>query len=722
RTRADADKYFAAYKAAIATIGKAAAGRGPVDGPGISVKLSALHPRYSFAQRDRCVPELTQKLLELAIDCAKADIGLTVDAEEADRLEPSLDIIAAVAAAPELGDWGGFGLAIQAYQRRALPVVEGVIGLARRTGRRLMVRLVKGAYWDSEIKWAQEAGLESFPVFTRKASTDVSYLACARRLLAARDVVYPQFATHNAHTVAWIREKAGTIDGFEFQRLHGMGEPLYHSIVEAPTDGAVGCRVYAPVGGHRDLLPYLVRRLLENGANTSFVHRIRDDGRPITDVISDPVDVTTTRASKPHPLIRAPGDLFAPDRQNSSGLDLSDPVAVEVLRESLHKNTPRDIAAGSIVNGVVHRPASESPVEVVNPANRKETIGTIVEADGATVEKAISSAIQGFDDWNATPVDQRAAVLDRVADLYETNRPKLMALAIREAGKTIPDAVAEVREAVDFCRYYAKVAREELHRQDLPGPTGETNTLQLGGRGVFACISPWNFPLAIFTGQIAGALITGNAVIAKPAEQTPLIAHCAVTLMHEAGVPPNALHLLPGRGETVGQTLCNDERVAGIAFTGSMVTAQIINRALASRSGPIVPLIAETGGLNAMIVDSSALAEQVCDDVIASGFQSAGQRCSALRVLFIPREVGDGMVEMLTGAMDDLVLGDPMDLETDIGPVIDKEAASMLSDHCDAMDRDAKRLARSPLNGGVSDGTFFPPTLYEIDSLDRLKG
>ncbi len=721
RTQADADRYFDAYRDAIETIGKAAGGRGPKEGPGISVKLSALHPRYEFAQRDRCVPVLIDRLAELARACAHHDIGLTVDAEEADRLEPSLDIFQGVATQGELGDWAGFGLAIQAYQRRALAVVDAVVGLARRCGRPLMVRLVKGAYWDSEIKLAQERGLDSFPVFTRKASTDVSYLSCARRLLEARDALYPQFATHNAHTVAWILEQAGGTAGFEFQRLHGMGEPLYHSIVEEAQELRVGCRVYAPVGGHRDLLPYLVRRLLENGANTSFIHRIRDDGRPVDDVVADPIEKTTSRASKPHPRIKAPSDLFQPERPNSRGIDLSDPLAVDTLVGSLSEDQPM-VSVASIIDGQTVAPAAGAITPIANPAHPNQIIGQVKEADTELVDRALSSAVRGFERWNGTSPSDRAAVLDRIADLYEQNRQQLMALSIREAGKTIPDALTEVREAVDFCRYYASVARDEHEPWDLPGPTGETNRLVLEGRGVFACISPWNFPLAIFTGQIVAALVTGNTVISKPAEQTPLIAHFAVQLMLKAGVPPDVLHLLPGRGEIVGQALCRDERVSGIAFTGSMETAQLINRALAARDGPIVPLIAETGGLNAMITDSSALAEQVCDDVVMSGFRSAGQRCSALRVLFVPQQGGDGLIDMLVGAISILRLGDPALLSTDIGPVIDGHAARSLREHCDQMDRSAKCLAKGKLSSGDEEGNFVAPALYELSSLDQLKG
>ena len=631
RTQADADRYLASYQAAIAAIGKAAKGKGPVASPGISVKLSAIHPRYEHGKRRRVMTELVPRLVSLAEAAAKHGIGFTVDAEEADRLEISLDVIAAVSAAPSLKGWDGFGLAVQAYQKRATAAVDRLQEIARESGRRLMVRLVKGAYWDSEVKRAQERGL-GYPVFTRKVSTDVSYLTVARRLLAAPDAFFPQFATHNAHTLAAIRVLAGN-QPFEFQRLHGMGEALYEQVIsQAP------CRVYAPVGTHEDLLAYLVRRLLENGANTSFVNRIVDESLPIEEIVADPVSRLRSLAAKPHPRIPHPLDLYRPERANSRGLDLSDDPALIALAEAMEAAATAPWRAEPLVGG---RAVSGSERPGFDPSDGSRKVSSIVEADEATVARALAAAFAAAKGWDETPAEHRALALDRIASLYEDHMPALMALCVREGGKTLPDAVAEVREAVDFCRYYAARARADFARPiDLPGPTGEKNRLELHGRGVFACISPWNFPLAIFTGQVTAALAAGNAVIAKPAEQTPAIATYAVRLMHEAGIPGDVIHLLPGDGR-IGAKLVADTRVSGIAFTGSTDTARLIAKSLADRDGPIVPFIAETGGQNAMIVDSSALPEQVVQDAVTSAFQSAGQRCSALRVLFLQEEVAD---------------------------------------------------------------------------------
>ena len=718
RTLADAHKYAQSYRRAIAAIGKASDGRGPIDGPGISVKLSALHPRYEFAQRDRVMSELVPALAALARQARELAIGFTIDAEEADRLDISLDVVAALAADPGLAGWDGLGLAIQAYQKRAPAVIDWTIELARATRRRLMVRLVKGAYWDSEIKRAQERGLEGYPVYTRKAATDLSYLVCAQKLLGAPDAVYPMFATHNAHTLATVMALAEGGRDFEFQRLHGMGEALYREVVGAAKLDRP-CRVYAPVGGHEDLLAYLVRRLLENGANTSFVNRITDRDAPIEEIVADPADKMRTLARKAHPRIALPIALHGAERTAARGADLTDEAALARLSDDMDAAASRGWRLGALIGGQTP-PSVARPV--LDPADRRREIGTIVEATADDVEQALKLAQGAAAGWNETPAEARALCLDRAADAIEANAAELMALCVREAGKTLPDAVAELREAVDFCRYYAARARIEFAQPTtLRGPTGETNQISLHGRGVFACISPWNFPLAIFMGQVTAALAAGNAVIAKPAEQTPLIAARAVALLHAAGVPADVLHLLPGDGAAIGGALTRDGRVGGVAFTGSTETARLINRALAGRDGPIVPLIAETGGQNAMIVDSSALPEQVVGDAIASAFQSAGQRCSALRVLFVQEDVAPRVLDMLAGAMDDLVVGDPGLIETDVGPVIDAEALATLERHGERMGREGRLLRRAKLGDGTEHGTFFAPTLVEIDSMSRLE-
>jgi RHH-type transcriptional regulator, proline utilization regulon repressor / proline dehydrogenase / delta 1-pyrroline-5-carboxylate dehydrogenase len=722
RTAKDAERYFESYAKAIAAIGKASNGRGPVDGPGISIKLSALHPRYEFAHADRAMTELLPRLMELARLARDHDLNLTVDAEEADRLELSLDLVAAVMADRGLAGWEGFGLAVQAYQKRAEPVVEWLVAEARARRRRLMVRLVKGAYWDTEIKRAQELGHPEYPVFTRKASTDVSYLACARLLLAARPAVYPQLATHNAHSIAAALEMAGNDRSFEFQRLHGMGHVLYEAVVPAERLG-VPCRIYAPVGSHEDLLAYLVRRLLENGANTSFVNRLADDRLPIAEIVADPVARTQAEPDKRHPKIPLPSDMFAGPPENAGrraaiGLDLTDETVLAALAERMRRYWEEPWLAGPIVGG---RQSIDGAVPVTDPADRRRRVGRVAEADEGDVDRAMARAVRAQPGWDATPAGERAAVLERMADLLEAEMAEAMALCVREAGKSIPDAVAEVREAVDFCRYYAARARADFAGPEvLPGPTGERNSIQLAGRGVFVCISPWNFPLAIFTGQVTAALAAGNAVVAKPAEQTPLIAAFAVRLLHRAGVPKDVLHLLPGRGEVVGAALVADPRIAGVAFTGSTETARAINRTLARRDGPIVPLIAETGGQNAMIVDSSALPEQVVRDVLISAFQSAGQRCSALRVLFVQADIAGRLLAMLQGAMAELKVGDPGLLATDVGPVIDEDARLGLARHAQRMDAEAKLLYACAAGAETGHGSFFPPRAYEIDGLSRL--
>lgn len=716
-TEKDALRYVGAYAAAIKTVGRTADGRGPQAAPGISIKLSALHPRYSYAQRERVIDELVPRLEQLVELARDSGIGLTIDAEEADRLDLSLDVVHAVLRRVDVGGWDGFGLAVQAYQKRAIAVIDWLADLAHRKGQRINVRLVKGAYWDSEIKRAQEQGLESYPVFTRKASTDVSYIACIRRLFTHTRDIYPQFATHNAHTVAAVCALAPAEASYEFQRLHGMGEELYSQIVGEDTADPVDCRVYAPVGSHEELLPYLVRRLLENGANTSFVNRLADEAQPIATVIADPIAKTAGRMIKPHPRIPSPTDIFNGERRSAAGIDLSDPLSLAALDDGIAVALEKNWTASPLVNG-------EEPVrqarEILDPSDHRRVAGRVIDATPGDAAKALSSAYDAAADWNGIGGPMRAEILNRAADLLEREMPALMAVTVREAGKTLPDAVAEIREAVDFCRYYAAGARQEFQPQDLPGPTGEHNSLGLHGRGVFACISPWNFPIAIFTGQIAAALAAGNAVIAKPAEQTPLAAAAVVRLLHRAGVPVDVLHLLPGDGEAIGGLLISDPRIAGVAFTGSTEVAQIINRALSARPGPITPLIAETGGQNALIVDSSALSEQVVKDVITSSFLSAGQRCSALRVLFLQEDTADRTLEMLVGAMQELSIGDPALLSTDIGPVIDNEARIVLQAHADRMDRDATCLYRCELGSNTEYGTFFAPVAYEIDHLSSL--
>ena len=717
RTAADARRYFESYEAAITAIGAAANGSDAFAAPGISVKLSALHPRYEEAQREPALKELAPLVLTLARHAKAKGIGFTIDAEESERLDLSLDIIETLVLDRALASWDGLGLAIQAYQKRCLPLIDWLTDLARRARRRLMVRLVKGAYWDSEIKRSQERGLAGYPVFTRKVATDVSYLACAWRLLAAPDAFYGQFATHNAHTLAAVLELAGERRDYEFQRLHGMGEPLYEQIVGADKLDRP-CRVYAPVGSHEDLLAYLVRRLLENGANTSFVNRIVDDKAPIDEIIADPVARLRGLQRKPHPRIPLPEDLYGAERRNSRGPDLSNRAELTTLKTELEVAARRSWTATPIVGGT-DLEASTRPAR--DPSHRARTIGTVADAAPEHVERALAHAASAAPDWDATPASARAAILERVGDLYEGKLAELVALIVREGGRTIPDAVSEVREAVDFCRYYAMRARADFAPALLPGPTGERNALELHSRGVFACISPWNFPLAIFTGQIAAALAAGNAVIAKPAEQTPLVGAAAVRLMHQAGVPVEVLHLLPGDGATVGARLTADPRVAGIAFTGSTETARAINLVLAQRGGPLVPLIAETGGQNALIVDSSALPEQVVQDVLMSAFNSAGQRCSALRILCVQTDIAERVLTMLEGAMAELAIGDPALLSTDVGPVIDEDARASLQKHAERMAREGSLLYQCALPPETENGVFFAPRAFEIDRIGRLE-
>jgi RHH-type proline utilization regulon transcriptional repressor/proline dehydrogenase/delta 1-pyrroline-5-carboxylate dehydrogenase len=693
RTFEDADRYFRAYEGAIAAVGA-----DPAAGHSVSVKLSALHPRYEVARWQECVPALTAMLETLSIQAADKGIALTVDAEESERLEMSLDIIGAVAALPRLKGWDGFGMAVQAYGKRARPVVAWADGL----GRVMNVRLVKGAYWDSEIKRTQVEGLTDYPLFTRKAATDVSYLAVAKDMLAA-DNIRPAFASHNALTVATIMEWAGNGRDFEFQRLHGMGDGLYERLVQ---EQGYHCRVYAPVGGHRDLLAYLVRRLLENGANSSFVHQLADERLSEAEILADPVAKIAAVGGARHPSIPLPLDLFGPGgHRNSSGLDLSDGEVLERTVEAVSKPLPLAGGVRGGADGDASAPLADAPTPI--PSRERE---------GRAVAAAVARAERAFPAWSSTPVDTRAACLNRLADLIEEHRDELMAICVQEAFKTIPDAIGEVREAADFCRYYANEARAKLKVIELPGPTGERNTLHLEGRGVWATIAPWNFPLAIFLGQCAAALVTGNAVVAKPAPQTPRIAARAVELAHEAGVPRDALILVTG-GPEVGAALVGDTRIAGVAFTGSTGTAKRIARMLVEDDWrPIVPLIAETGGINAMIVDSTALPEQVVADVIASSFRSAGQRCSALRLLLVQEDVADGVIAMLKGAMDTLIVGDPGDPATDVGPVIDRAAYDRLMGYRDSVPERWVKTVDVP-----TQGLFVPPTLIRLDAIEDLK-
>ncbi len=706
-TAADAERYHRAYEEAIHAIGQTAAGRGTIDGNGISVKLSALHPRYQWAQRERVMDELLSRLKALCVLARRYDIGLNIDAEEADRLDLSLDLLEALAHDPDLAGWNGLGFVVQAYQKRAPFVLDWIVDLARASGRRIMVRLVKGAYWDAEIKRAQIDGLAGYPVFTRKVYTDVSYLACARKLLAAREVIYPQFATHNAHTLAAIFHLAGedyALGDYEFQCLHGMGEPLYDQLVGNPELRRL-VRIYAPVGSHETLLAYLVRRLLENGANSSFVNRIVDESIPVEALIADPVAEAATLAGTPHPRIPLPAELYGAARANSAGVDLASEsvrarlaAALAASRGTLFHAAP--MLAAAPADSAVTRP-------VRNPADHDDIVGQVIEASTGDVDAALAAACATAPTWAARLPAERADCLGRTADLLERDGDRLIALAVREAGKTWANAVAELREAVDFCRYYAAQARGFDNGTHQP-------------LGPVVCISPWNFPLAIFTGQVAAALVAGNPVIAKPAEQTPLIAAAAVRLFHEAGVPAGALQLLPGRGETVGAALVADARVRGVMFTGSTEVAALINRQLAARGGNL-PLIAETGGQNAMIVDSTALPEQVVADVLASSFDSAGQRCSALRVLCLQEDVADRILEMLFGALRELTIGNPADVRRDIGPVIDSEARERLEAYTAVMQAAGCRVTRTPLPDECARGTFVAPTVIEIDDFSRLR-
>ena len=699
RNMEDAQKYYKAYVDAIHVIGDKAKGRGPRTSPGISVKLSAIHPRYEFTNRQRVLDEIVPKLKELALLAKQYDIGLTVDAEESERLDISLDIIEAVFLDDDLGDWNGFGLAVQAYQKRAIFVIEWLRKLTEQTHRKLMVRLVKGAYWDSEIKNAQSDGEPHFPVFTRKSSTDVSYHACANRLLEYRDTIYPQFATHNGYTASTILELAGDDkEGFEFQCLHGMGDSLYDQIV---SEEKIQCRIYAPVGVHEDLLAYLVRRLLENGANSSFVNAIVDTEKPVEDLLFDPMERTQRLKQVYNEQISLPKDIYGEERQNSKGIDITDINELVPLKNNLE--------AWFEQNQKAVAESDKSGVAVVNPANTKEVVGYHKYASSDDMKSALENAEKAFATWSKTPVSERAELLRKTADMLEDHMDEFIAICIKEAGKITKDSIDEVREAVDFCRYYAARA-EELDQDDRLEP-----------RGVILCISPWNFPLAIFLGQVVAAVVTGNTVIAKPAEQTGLIAVRAIELMRKIGLPEHVVNLVVAEGPEVGNTLLPDERIKAVMFTGSTQTGTLISRILAERGGEQVPLIAETGGQNCMIVDSTALPEQVVDDVIASGFQSAGQRCSALRVLYVQEDIADNVIRMIKGGLAELSIGDPKLLSTDVGPVIDEKALNALNAHVEFMKDKGKLLFEAELPEECKDGTFFAPRLYEISDINVLE-
>ncbi len=715
-TKGDAERYMQAYRDAIAALGKRGPWKDVLDAPSISVKLSAIHPRYDVPNRARVHAELTPRVLELAQMAKAQGIGMTVDAEEADRLELSLDVIGAVFVDPSLEGWNGFGLAVQAYQKRAPFVIDWLAETARKAGRRWCVRLVKGAYWDSEIKRAQELGLSGYPVFTRKPNTDISYLACARQMFeAGAGLIYPQFATHNAHSIAAIHHFARGRP-YEHQRLHGMGADLYAEVI-GTNNLNVPCRVYAPVGSHEDLLPYLVRRLLENGANTSFVNRVVDEDVPIRDLVADPCELVRQLDSKPHPHIPQPIALFGEQRKNSMGANLANDNELNALAQSVN-NARKPWVSQPLVPGST---PSGTQRDVTDPSDRRRVIGTTRSADVATLEKALANAVAAQYGWNALPAASRAKILEHTADLLEARRAEFIALCVREAGKTMSAAIAEVREAADFCRYYAAMARKLFAQPEiLPGPTGESNELYLHGRGVFVCISPWNFPLAIFMGQVVAALAAGNSVIAKPADQTTLIGYAAVKLLHEAGVPEDVLQFVPCKGSVLGNSLLTHADVAGVCFTGSTETAWTINRTLAARDSSIAALIAETGGQNALIADSSALPEQLVKDVCASAFDSAGQRCSAARVLFVQDDIADKVIAMLKGAMAELVMGDPGLLSTDVGPVIDDASLKLLTEHAARMDREATLIGQVDTAADSAHGTYFAPRAYEIPTLGIL--
>lgn len=717
-TMKDAQKYFDDYSSAIAALGEQEYDESQAPRPTISIKLSALHPRYEVANEDRTLTELYDTVIKLIKQARALNIGVSIDAEEADRLELSLKLFQKLYNSDAAKGWGLLGIVVQAYSKRALPVLCWLTRLSKEQGDEIPLRLVKGAYWDSELKWAQMAGEGGYPLYTRKAGTDVSYLACARYLLsdATRGAIYPQFASHNAQTVAAIADMAGDRQ-YEFQRLHGMGEELYDTLLAEA--GVSTVRIYAPVGAHKDLLPYLVRRLLENGANTSFVHKLVDPKTPIDSLVVHPLTTLQSYNTLANNKIVQPADIFGAERKNSKGLNMNIISESEPFFAALDTFKDTRWSAGPLVNGDT---LTGDTIEVLSPYDTTQVVGTVAFADSHAIEHALASAHGAFGSWCATPVEVRANALQKLADLLEEHREELIVLCTREAGKSIQDGIDEVREAVDFCRYYAVQAKKMMAKPELlPGPTGELNELFLQGRGVFVCISPWNFPLAIFLGQVAAALAAGNTVVAKPAEQTSIIGYRAVQLAHQAGIPKEVLQFLPGTGASVGATITADERIGGVCFTGSTVTAKRINLTLAQREGAIIPLIAETGGQNAMVVDSTSQPEQVVNDVVSSSFTSAGQRCSALRVLFLQEDIADRVIDVLKGAMNELTIGDPNSVKTDVGPVIDATAKANLNAHIGHIKQVGRLINQLELPTGTENGHFVAPIAVEIDSIKVLE-
>jgi len=726
RTRADAKRYFDSYADAIKSVGKTSKSlSSKTPSPSISIKLSALHPRYEFGRREQVLEELVGTVRELAAMARERDVAMTIDAEEVDRLELSLEVFRAVYESDTCRGWGHFGLVVQAYAKRALPVLHYINRLADQQGDEIPMRLVKGAYWDTEVKECQQIGVDGYPVYTRKASTDVAYLVCASFLLSesTRGRIFPQFATHNAHTISTILELANEASRpFEFQRLHGMGEALYDAVLKRAPQGTY-CRIYAPVGAHKDLLPYLVRRLLENGANSSFVHQLVDPRVPVESLCVHPVETLKQYKTYANNRIPLPKDIYGPNRVNSKGVNLNINSQYQPLMDEMAKFMDKEYNAKPLLAFDVADDGSARH-DVLCPFDRKVKVGSVQWTSKDQASKAVDAAWAAFPRWENTPVAERAAIIRRLGDLMEENLAELMALCSREGGKLLTDGVDEIREAVDFCRYYATRAEELFgNATTLPGPTGESNELMLSGKGVFAAISPWNFPIAIFCGQVVAAAVAGNPVLAKPAEQTSLAANRIIELLYEAGMPRDVVQLLPGDGPTVGSVLSGDPRITGVVFTGGTDTAQIINRALAAREGAALPtLIAETGGMNAMIVDSTALPEQVVADVVQSAFQSAGQRCSALRVLYLQEDVADRVIEILKGAMDELHVGDPRNLGTDVGPVIDEDARKGLMAHIEKLKGEGRLVAETKLDPvHTAEGTFVAPVAFEIDSIDALE-
>lgn len=713
RTAEDAQTYFESYQKAIIALGESRSTHDPITSSSISIKLSALHPRYEYSKEERVRTELIPSVMKLILLAKQYNVAVTIDAEEADRLDISLDIFETLFSAPELTPWEGLGLVVQAYQKRAPYVIDWLHALSQKHKRRIPIRLVKGAYWDAEIKQSQIYGFANYPVFTRKASTDLSYLVCAKKLLDNPSSFYPQFGTHNAHSVASILDMAGETKNFEFQCLHGMGRPLYDQVVAK----GIPVRIYAPVGNHQDLVGYLVRRLLENGANTSFINQVADEKLAIESLIKHPTLQIEAEVSKPHPRIPLPPLLY-PDRKNSSGPDLSNRQVFADLEASLHKLAKQNWYGAPLINGKLQKVGT--PVAVISPRDDRDQVGQVYACTEAYLQQAVENAAIANKSWAKRPVSERAACLEKAADLFQEKLPSLVSLLCREGGKSLPDSISEVRETIDFCRYYALRAREDFKVQTLNGPTGELNQLSLHPRGLILCISPWNFPLAIFTGQVVAALACGNTVIAKPAEQTALIATLAIEILHEAGIPKDVVQLTPGRGSVIGPKLLADLRVSGVMFTGSTEVATLINQTLANRGGPIVPLIAETGGLNAMIVDSSALPEQVVADALYSAFNSAGQRCSALRILFVQEEGAPRLIKMLKGAMAELKVGDPADISVDLGPVIDEKAKEQLLEHVNKLEGQAELLYEVALPADLK-GSYFAPRAYLLKDLSLLK-